>query len=139
MTKMIHIDNHGLQHPPKQPQLEAVLSPGTGLMWSIETIGNKRMTHAEAEKAVSELRLCGFSDWRLPTIQELLTLVDYERHSPAIDTDYFPDTKSDWYWTSSSSAVDSGDAWVVSFGDGHSSRIYRAYSAFVRAVRSARQ
>jgi len=139
MTKMIHIDNRGLQHPPVQPQFEAVLSPDTGLMWSIATIGGKKMTHADAEKAVKELCLCGFSDWRLPTIKELLTLVDYERHSPAIDTDFFPDTKSDWYWTASSSAFYSGYAWIVYFGSGGSSTVDRSYDAFVRAVRSARQ
>jgi hypothetical protein len=54
------------------------------LLWSANDIG-ERHDWAAAQKAVAKLDLGGFTDWRLPTIQELLTLVDYGRSSPAID------------------------------------------------------
>ncbi|VAW64435.1 hypothetical protein MNBD_GAMMA08-36, partial [hydrothermal vent metagenome] len=45
--------------------------------------------------------LCGANDWRLPTRKELRLLVSYDRSSPAVDTDYFPNVASSFYWSSS--------------------------------------
>ena len=42
----------------------------------------------------------GFSDWRMPSWIELVTLVDYTRGFPAINTSTFPGTPSDWFWAS---------------------------------------
>lgn len=119
--------------------IDTVTDIGSGLMWS-HTLGSGNFK--KAEKVVAEAnqkKLGGFSDWRLPTVEELFCLSDRSRYSPAINTDFFPDTKSDWYWSSSSSAIDSDGAWIVTFYDGYSFRVYRSGTAFVRAVRSARQ
>ena len=45
--------------------------------------------------AVNKLNLCGFSDWRMPTVDELQTLADYSKPwpGPAIDMNWFPNTK----------------------------------------------
>ncbi len=48
----------------------------------------------------------GFSDWRLPTLKEMQTLV-HESLSPAIDTSYFPGSTST-YWTSTLASPPSG-------------------------------
>ena len=52
---------------------------------------------------VNQSNYCGYSDWRLPTAEELLTLVDPTREkrnvSPLIDTRFFPFHKSFLYWT----------------------------------------
>ncbi len=40
---------------------------------------------------VGDARLCGQTDWRLPTLHELLSIVDFGR-SPAVDLDWFPNT-----------------------------------------------
>ena len=122
-----------------QAGTDTVTDARTSLTWS-HTLGEGNFK--KAEKLIAEankMKLGGFDDWRLPTVEELFCLADRSRHSPAIDTNFFPDTKSDWYWTSSSSAFDSGGAWVVGFSGGGSSGFGRSGSAFVRAVRSARQ
>ncbi|MEA2115714.1 MAG: DUF1566 domain-containing protein, partial [Thermodesulfobacteriota bacterium] len=54
-------------------------------------------------KRVNTARLCGESDWRMPTHKELLGIVSYDTKKPAIDTDYFPNTAPDlpedeWKW-----------------------------------------
>ena len=109
-----------------------------GLMWMKETLRGGRMTHADAVKACEALRVNGHTGWRLPTVEELFALADRSRHSPAIDTDLFPDTKSDWYWTSTLCAWDPSCAWFVDFDFGDALNLHRLNLAFVRAVRSAR-
>ena len=107
------------------------------LMWSKATNTSKCVDHKTAEGTCAALDLAGHTDWRLPTRTELLTLVDDTRHQPAIDTDAFPDTKSDWYWTSTITAWASSCAWVVDFSYGSAFNGHRdSDDAFVRAVRS---
>lgn len=117
---------------------DTITDPVTGLMWSKATLSKKCVTQKTAEKTCNELELAGHKDWRLPTIAELFTLVDHTRHGPAIDTSAFPDTKSDWYWSSTLCAWSSGHAWIVSFSDGFVGSVSRGYNhGFVRAVRAA--
>jgi hypothetical protein len=57
---------------------------------------------------VNDTQLCGYSDWRLPTVKELAGIVNKGKNNPAIDTDYFPSTVSgDYsiYWTSNPDVV----------------------------------
>ncbi len=107
----------------------------TGLTWS-PTLDCGRVDHKTALKACADLRLGGHSDWRLPTIQELLSLVDYTRSDPAIDTERFPDTKSAFYWSSTAYApYPAVYAWGVNFSYGNNGYYGRGFFNFVRAVR----
>jgi hypothetical protein len=107
------------------------------LMWSKATLSDKCIKHAAAEKICAELDLAGHADWRLPTVEELFALADRTQKEPAIDTEAFPATKSDWYWSSTISAWAPSCAWFVYFDLGYANYSYRGYnSAFARAVRS---
>lgn len=107
----------------------------TGLVWTRETLAGGRRSWGDAQKAASECTIGGFADWRLPTILELLSVVDYERTSPSIDTRIF-ECQSGWYWTSTPVASSpSACAWYVNFDYGYSSWDYQYYEGFVRAVR----
>jgi hypothetical protein len=108
----------------------------SGLTWSKVTLCDREINYATAEQLCTELELAGHTDWRLPTVDELFALADRTRTDPAIDTGAFPDTQSDWYWTSTIVAWSSDDAWIVSFNYGDAGNGHRGYSdAFVRAVR----
>lgn len=120
---------------PQDGEPVAVYDRTTGLTWSRGNVGGKRLEHAAAAKACADLTLAGRSDWRLPTIQELLSIVDYSKHGPAIDVGVF-DCESAWYWTSTPCAWAAGAAWIVYFVDGHSLYDGRDYAYCVRAVRS---
>ncbi|MBS0218110.1 MAG: DUF1566 domain-containing protein [Proteobacteria bacterium] len=111
---------------------------GLNLQWS-KTLCDSCITHHDAAKRIDALNEGLAADeprWRFPTIQELLTLVRYERTEPATDVEAFPDTKSDWYWSGTLYANNSDYAWLVSFFNGNSYDFHRYYyDAFVRAVR----
>ena len=112
-----------------------VIDPDTGLMWTKATVATDK-NWSDAKKAAASVRLGGFSDWRLPTIKELLTLVDYDRYSPAINTDLF-ECESGYYWSSTPYASSpSGCALLVNFGNGIAGYDLQYYEARVRAVRS---
>ena len=113
----------------------AITDTTLGLMWTKVTIA-KDKTHGQATDAAAQCTAGGHTDWRLPTVEELFLLADRKRISPAIDTDVFPDTYNDWYWTSTDSKWDASCAWIVDFDGGNADDYRRAYSACVRAVRS---
>ena len=105
---------------------------------------NKLVTAANSEQ------LCGFSDWRVPDLYQLASLVrcrggSYKNlddgcsgsyQKPTIDTEYFPNAQSSWYWSSSPDAVNRYYAWYVSFGCGNDNSGDRLNSRYVRLVRS---
>jgi hypothetical protein len=105
----------------------------TGLIWTADNVTEKAVSWEKASKACAALDR-GF---RLPSRAELLTLVDDTKHDPCIDTEYFRDVKSSWYWTSTPAAWSAGCAWIVTFGDGGAGGPHRDGLGFVRAVRSA--
>jgi hypothetical protein len=86
-------------------------------------------------QAVNAQGLCGATDWRLPSVEELTSIVNYNRFGPAIDTLYFPNTKSAYYWSSSPNAYDSNGAWLVGFGYGYDGYSYKGDERAVRLVR----
>ena len=83
--------------------------------------------------------LCGFTDWRLPTVDELQSLVDYGIASPGptIDTSLFHYTQNGLYWTASPYVGNSYNAWDVYFGNGYVNDSNRGYSHYVRLVRAS--
>ena len=136
MDRFTKIDNEGKPLPADAPEWVAVLDNTTSRMWSAADVIDADVQHAAAEKACTECSVAGFSDWHLPTVEELLALVDRTCYAPAIDTDYFPKCKSDWYWTSTAWAGSPASAaWVVDFNDGLSGGINRGNNARVRACR----
>jgi hypothetical protein len=58
------------------------------------------------------------SGWRVPTAQELLSIVHNGVSGPAIDTTYFPGTSSANYWTADAYVPDAANAWSVDFANG---------------------
>ncbi len=59
-----------------------------------------------------------YSDWRIPNIKELESIVEYSCMSPAINLDVFSNTSRVSFWSSSSSFSSFYNAWAVHFDDG---------------------
>jgi hypothetical protein len=89
----------------------------TGLMWQRgdEQNNNNIRPWQNGVEYCENLDLAGHSDWRLPTSRELMSVVDFGRDNPAIDTSYFPECRSGGYWSSDSFLPNPLSAWFVSF------------------------
>ena len=87
---------------------------------------------------INEAELCTYSDWRLPTRDELKSIVDYYGDSDIlIDSLLFPNTQKDTYWTSMSAKDNPSLAYEIPFFFGGSVVRGKTIDTFVRLVRSA--
>ena len=124
----------------------------TGLQWQDDTAaktvtkqwvtqanydaGNYSDTSGDtATTYCSTLTLGTHTDWRLPTIDELMYIADRSKRNPAIDTSYFENVVSRNYWSSTTVVGNSYVAWGVNFDGGYDRWRSKGGSDYVRCVR----
>ena len=112
-----------------------VIDSTTGLQWQDDAIGSV-MAWTAAIDYCENLTLDTYSDWRLPNLKELISIVDDTKVDPSIDTLVFQNTASDDYWSSTTYAGHSDYAWYVYFRYGYQSYYVKANSIYVRCVRA---
>lgn len=96
---------------------DTVLDDVTGLMWQ-RTVSDSVFSGKKSNDYCASLVHGGFDDWRLPSRIELVSLVDFTKLDPAIDTNTFPNTPNASFWTSSPFAGDTYSAWFINSPDG---------------------
>ncbi|MCL6584441.1 MAG: DUF1566 domain-containing protein, partial [bacterium] len=140
------LDARGNPLPDSASSWSMVKDNVTGLIWEVKTddgsIHDKDNTYTwqdAQDKFIAKLnaeKFGGYSDWRLPTVKELSMIVDSGRFDPAINTNYFPNTKSSPYWSSTSSVYSTDTACYVNFKDGYVFIYsFKTSLRYVRAVR----
>jgi uncharacterized protein DUF1566 len=114
----------------------------TRLVWQKAVASTQAYAWCAAINYCATLTLAGRT-WRLPTRIELLSLVDFTRTSPAIDTTAFPAVPGGKYhwtaspWVVSQLATKAQDAWIVNFYEGLASNAGdRAAPEYARCVSS---
>jgi len=107
----------------------------SGLMWQQED-DDKERKWDEACAYCEDFTLAGYSDWRLPSKKNLISIVDYGTYNPSIDTAFFLGTDAWYYWSSIPDANYPLAAWVVNFNAGHVDGYNKNYTFYVRCVRA---
>jgi hypothetical protein len=129
----------------------------TGLMWEKlsddGTIHDKDTTYTWTNAFSTKVAMlnagsfAGFTDWRVPNVNELQSLVSYGASYPAINAAFDANcaatcsvltcscTQDSAYWSSSTYQDISSNAWVVYFNDGYVVGYLKDNSGYVRAVR----
>ena len=110
---------------------DVVTDSRTGLMWQKEYVTDK--TWQDALKYCEDSTYAGYSDWRLPNKNELVSLVNYDK--PEKPLSYFPGMPSAVFESSSAYFVLSHYVWVVNFTNGDSGFGATGTSSNVRCVR----
>jgi hypothetical protein len=87
--------------------------------------------------AVNAAGWCGYSDWRMPTRNELYSISDQRKTAspPTANLDYFPFTQADEYWTGFDYAMQYESAWAWNFVYGHDRVDWKRTPKYVRLVR----
>jgi len=115
---------------------EMAIDARTGLIWQDNRfVQSERVTYAQAEKICNEMRLGGYSDWRIPTIRELISIIDYKKYDPAI-LDGFSIGESSYFWSSTQYMGDPDKVWGVNYKDGSLDSNGKSYDRRVRCVRN---
>jgi hypothetical protein len=98
---------------------ETVTDTQTGLVWQRQ-VGANGLTFSAADAICANLSLAGKDDWRVPSMKELHTLIDYSvgPGKAAIDEAVFPSTPSAQFWTATlvPSFLGQTQHYVVMFG-----------------------
>lgn len=110
----------------------------THFVWQKES--GDSMTWADANSYCSNLTLANQSDWRLPSISELNSIIEYNK-APALDSTFIykaneatPDRS--FNWSSTSYLQNDSRAWVVEFYTGDTGTLNKGELLFPRCVRN---
>jgi hypothetical protein len=139
----IKMDSSGVALPDNSETWTTVKDIVTDLIWEIKTNDDSQSDKdlmVNWDNAVHHVQwlnanqFAGYSDWRLPTVYELQTIVHYGQ-GDAYFKDFFPNTMQSFYWTQNTHVVSDSIAWAVNFDNGITWYHFKNTPQYVRGVR----
>jgi hypothetical protein len=116
---------------------EVVFDTTTSLIWQDDNDARERTkTWLDAISYCDSLSKLGYTDWRLPNINELYTLVDITTSSPALDST-FEQSSNAKYWSSTTYSYEKTKAWHIDFNTGREDFSLKTSTLNIRCVRSS--
>jgi hypothetical protein len=122
-----------------------VQDKASGLMWqgcpagqsgeSCDQGSAAEYSWQDASDYCDNLTWADYSDWRLPNINELISIADFTKNDPAIDGTAFPVTPSDSFGSSSSYVYKTRLAWQIDFDYSDMDFGDKTYGSDIRCVR----
>ncbi len=119
---------------------EVVIDHAAARMWQ-KSGSSQYMTYNDVQKYIETLnqdQFAGYNDWRLPTISELLTLLESEKQSNTLHLNPLFDAAQSWCWSADKRMSNKGSpegAWNVNFHDGCVYWYQVEETLFARAIR----
>ena len=121
------------------PCFAAVLDKETGLVWDASPDTTPRDWQTASTYCLRDKLVGNRLGWRLPTIQELGSLVDRSvSTSPKLPTNsanYFSNVQSSYYWSATTYASSASVAWHVNFNNGTVDTVVKTFTYSVWCVR----
>jgi len=114
-----------------------VTDHSTGLMWQQSSVSPKFLCFAQLEEYVNEMnqkQFAGFSDWRLPTLEEVMSLMECKRKNGDFYINPIFEHKNPWTWTADMSST-SSHCWIADFFNGRCGELHVQSPGCVRLVR----
>ena len=111
-----------------------VTDSDSSLQWQDDTTPSTKDWQGAIDYC-ENLSLDGYNDWRLPNINELLTIVDDTKHNPALKDSFVYFAKS-FFWSSTTYASSTSSSWYVLFDYVYSSCLDKTNENYVRCVRA---
>ena len=101
MTRCVRADNLGSydKNDFVDNKNGTIADKATNLLWQQKDDGKPKV-FKDAKKYCRKLNFAGRTDWRLPHLKELISVMDYHKFRPAIDEAMFKEVKPDFYWSS---------------------------------------
>ncbi len=125
----------GIQHKYEAAESgKVIVDKTTGLMWQ-QSGSENYMVYSDAQEYIKELNrqeFAGYSDWRLPTLEEAMSLMEREKKNGLYIDPVF-ERKQEWIWTADKESA--SRAWVVYFYGGGCYHSVLLDNIYVRAVR----
>ncbi|DAB37892.1 MAG TPA: hypothetical protein CFH83_08885 [Sulfuricurvum kujiense] len=114
-------------------RVEGTEDNSSGLLWHSLDATDKRakFTFDQAHEKCESLTLHGRA-WRVPRLEELYGIVDYEHFRPSVDMRYFGAMMHRYYWSSES--LSSAEGYVVGFKLGSVATVNKGETAYLRCV-----
>jgi len=153
-SKYTKLDVNSKHLPNSAQSWMMVLDNETSLIWEVKQnkdginnydnpndADNKYLSHESDKKFIKALNAAnwgGFSDWRIPSKEELNTLVDSKGTKRTINTAYFPNTQLSSYWSSGGERVDFGSSPDYGYGSNRDVSDSKDHGGYVRAVRGGK-
>ncbi len=114
---------------------EIISDASTSLIWQDNKNANSLQKNwDDANTYCTSLVYARYSDWRLATISDLESILDFKKENPAIK-EGFVNTVSNNYWSSTSHVLKSTSAWSVNFYSGSTNYFDKSRVAYIRCVR----
>jgi len=115
---------------------DTVIEQGTGLQWQKSDAATPCVNWQDALAYCENLSLYSQTDWRLPSIRELKSIINVSRYYPAIDPAFHCRLSSYWSATTVADQQPAKSAWNVFFANGDDNWDARDKVHYVRCVRS---
>lgn len=138
--KYLNPEGMGFNHQYKEltiKEAQIVFDQKTSLVWQ-KSGSEKEMIFSKTEEWLLYLNHrehAGFEDWRLPTLEEAMSLLEPNQKNAFLFIDPVFDSKQTWMWTADP-ARDQPQVWAVHFLFGRCNVSPLDANLFVRAVRS---
>lgn len=97
------------------PNEPVVIDNNTGNMWQRKIPPVEELYVEDVWHYCEDLVYGGYDDWGLPSMEDFMTIADYGRYDPAVDTEYFPLSGS--FWTSTMESRYDMGGWYVMLMD----------------------